>query len=270
MKLKNKHLERLLDFAIKTVKKSNAITLKYYNKKIKYRVKENLTPVTIADVKAENFIINKIKENYPKHSILAEEHGTAVNEAEFKWIIDPIDGTKNYMRKYPFWGTLLALEYEGEVVLGVISMPSVNEFIYAAKGKGCYYNNKKAKVSKIKSIKDSYLIHGGLDYILTEPYKNNFMNLVSQTYYNRGFGDCHGHSFILNGRAEMMIDPHVAPYDVASVKICVEESGGRFTDLKGNETIYGGNALVTNGRIHDAVLRVLNENIESREITKEH
>ncbi len=270
MKLKKKHLERLLEFAIKTVKKSNAITIKYYSKKIKHRVKENLTPVTIADVKAENFIISKIKENYPKHSILAEEHGKSVNEAEFKWIIDPIDGTKNYMRRYPFWGTLLALEFQGEVVLGIISMPAINEFVYAAKGMGCYYNDKRSKVSKIKAIKDSYLIHGGLDYILTEPYKNNFMNLVSQTYYNRGFGDCHGHSFIINGRAEMMIDPHVAPYDVASVKICVEESGGRFSDLNGNNTIYGGNALVTNGKVHDTVLKILNENIESREITKNY
>lgn len=268
MKLKNKHLEKLLEFAIKTVKKSNAITLKHYNKKIKFHLKDNLSPVTIADIKCEKFIIGRINEKYPKHSILAEEHGNSVNEAEFKWIIDPIDGTKNYMRRYPFWGTLLALEYNGEIVLGVISMPLINEFIYASKGKGCYYNNKRSKVSKIRSIKDSYLIHGGLDYILTEPYRNNFLNLAGQAYYNRGFGDCHGHSFIINGRAEMMIDPHVAPYDVAPIKICVEESGGRFTDLKGNKTIYGGNALVTNGKVHDAVLRVLNGNLESREITK--
>ena len=269
MKLKNKHLEKLLDFAIKTVKRSNAITLKYYDKKLTHKVKDNLTPVTIADLKSEKFIIGRIEEKYPKHSILAEEQGGTVNEAEFKWIIDPVDGTKNFMRKYPYWGTLLALEYGGEVVLGVISMPTIKEFIYASKRNGCYYNGKRSKVSKIKTIKESYLIHGGLDYFLTEPYKNNFLNLVGQTYYNRGFGDCHGHSFVINGRAEMMIDPHVAPYDVAPIKICVEESGGRFTDLSGYETIYGGNALVTNGKIHDAVLKVLNENLESREITKE-
>lgn len=268
MKLKNKYLEKLLDFAIKTVKKSNSITLKYYDKKVKFHLKENLSPVTVADIKCENFIISRIKEKFPKHSILAEEYGAAVNETEFKWLIDPIDGTKNYMRKYPFWGTLLALEYNGEVILGVISMPYINEFIYASKGKGCYYNNKKSMVSKIRLIKDSYLINGGLDYILTEPYRNNFLNLAGQTSYIRGFGDCHGHSFIINGRAEMMVDPHVSPWDVAPVKICVEESGGRFTDLKGNNTIYSGSALVTNGKVHDAVLRVLNEHIESRDITK--
>ncbi len=269
MELKNKQLESLLDFAIKTVKRSNLITRKYYNKKLKHKVKENLSPVTIADVKCENFIMGKIKEKYPAHSILAEEYGSSDNEPEFKWIIDPIDGTKNYMRRYPFWGTLLALEYQGEVILGVISMPLLSEFIYAAKGKGCYVNNKKAKVSKIKKLKDSYLIHGGLNYIFNEPYRNNFIQLVNGAYYDRGFGDCHGHNLIISGKAEVMVDPHVAPYDVAATKICIEEAGGRFSDIEGSSSIYSGNAIITNGRIHDKVLRILNDNIVSREVTKE-
>ncbi len=268
MKLKNKQLEKLLDFAVSTVKKSEAITLKYYTKKIKPRIKDNLTPVTVADIKCEEFILQKIKNKYPTHSIHAEESGIAESLSDFKWIIDPIDGTKNYMRKYPFWGTLLALEYQGEVVIGVISMPSLNEMICAAKGMGCYSNNKKCKVSKITAVKDSYLIHGGLDYMLTEPYKNNFLQLISRTNYNRGFGDCHGHSFIIKGQSEMMIDPHVAPYDVAPMKICIEEAGGRFTDLNGNCSIYNGNALVTNGKVHDEVLKILNQNLESREVYK--
>ena len=269
MELKNKHLERLIDFAEKTVKKSNLITLKYYSKKIKHRVKDNLTPVTVADIKCENFILGKIKEKFPEHSIHAEEHGKSEKQSEFKWIIDPIDGTKNFMRKYPFWGTLLALEYQGKVVLGVISMPVLGEFMIAAKGKGCRVNGKRAKVSKIKRLNESYLIHGGLNYIFSEPYRQNFVNLVNSSYYDRGFGDCHGHTYIINGKAEIMVDPHVAPYDVAPVKICVEEAGGRFTDINGNDTIYSGSAVVTNGRVHDAVLEMLNENLESREITKD-
>jgi len=269
MELKNKHLERLIDFAEKTVKKSNLITLKYYSKKIKHRVKDNLTPVTVADIKCENFILGKIKEKFPEHSIHAEEHGKSEKQSEFKWIIDPIDGTKNFMRKYPFWGTLLALEYQGKVVLGVISMPVLGEFMIAAKGKGCRVNGKKVKVSKIKKINESYLIHGGLNYIFSEPYRQNFVNLVNSSYYDRGFGDCHGHTYIINGKAEIMVDPHVAPYDVAPVKICVEEAGGRFTDIHGNDTIYSGSAVVTNGRVHDVVIEMLNENLESREITRD-
>jgi histidinol-phosphatase len=133
---------------------------------------------------------------------------------------------------------------------------------------GCFYNDKKTKVSKINFLKDSYLIHGGIDYILKENYKGNFSELAKSCYYSRGFGDCHGHSFVINGRAEIMVDPHVAPYDVAAVKICVEEAGGVFTDINGNKSIYNGSAIVTNGKIHDEVLKILNYNIESREILK--
>jgi histidinol phosphatase-like enzyme (inositol monophosphatase family) len=263
MKLKNKHLEKYLEFAVKTVKKSEEITFKYYKKKLKHKLKVNKTPVTTADFKCEDFIINKIKAKYPKHSILSEERGELTNGSEFKWIIDPIDGTKNFMREFPFWGTLLALEYEGEVVLGVISMPAVNDLIYASKGNGCYYNSKKAKASRIDSLKNSYCIYGGLDYILRQSYGKNFLKLVGKCSYSRGFGDCHGYSFVINGRAEMMIDPHVAPYDVAPVKICVEEAGGVFTDINGNKSIYGGNAVATNGILHDEVLKLLNHSTES-------
>lgn len=269
MDLKQKHLEKYLDFAVKTVKKANLLTLKYYSKKIKHKVKENLTPVTAADIKTENYIIGKIKEKFPKHSIFAEEHGKDNTGSDFKWIVDPVDGTKNFMRKFPFWGTLLALEYQGEVILGIISMPALNEFITASKGSGCYANGKRVKVSKVKRLSDAYLIHGGLNYIFSQPYRNNFVHLVNSSYYDRGFGDCHGHSFIVKGNADIMVDPHVAPYDVAPVKICVEEAGGKFTDIIGNNTIYSGSALVTNGRLHDEALKILNEDLVTRDITKD-
>lgn len=269
MELKNKHLKEYLDFAVKTVKKSHLITLKYYKKKVKHRVKDNNSPVTIADLKCEDYILKKIKAAYPSHSIYAEETGVKNNGSEFRWFVDPIDGTKNFMRKYPFWGTLLALEYQGEIVLGIISLPALNDFIYAAKGMGCYCNDKKAKVSKLKTIEDSYLIHGGMEYIVREQYRENFFSLAGVSYYCRGFGDCHGHSLIINGKAEVMVDPHVAPYDVAATKICIEEAGGKFTDLNGDKTIYSGNAVITNGRLHDKVLEILNKDIESRDITKQ-
>jgi histidinol-phosphatase len=258
MGLKTKHIEEFLEFALKIVKRSNEITAKYFKTKIKHKLKKNLSPVTIADLKCEEYLTKKIISKYPSHNILAEENGTVDNDSEFKWIIDPIDGTKNYMRHYPFWGTLLALEYQNEIVLGVISMPALKECIYAAKGFGCYSNKKKAKVSKVETISQSYLIHGGLGYILDEPFREGFFTITSLANYDRGFGDCHGHSLIIKGMAEMMIDPHVAPWDIAATKICIEEAGGMLSDMKGNNTIYGGNALISNGKFHDEVLKILN------------
>lgn len=268
MKLKKKHLAEYLDFAIKAVKRSEDITVKYFDGKIKHKVKKNNTPVTIADLKCEDHLLRKIKKKFPGHSIYSEERGVKDKSSEFRWFIDPIDGTKNFMRGIPFWGTLLALEYQGEIVMGVISMPAVNEFVYAAKDMGCIYNDKKAKVSKIKKLPETYLIHGGLEYITKQYYRENFFDLAGTAYYSRGFGDCHGHSFIINGRADVMFDPFVSPYDVAPIKICIEEAGGMFTDINGDKTIYGGNAVVTNGRLHDEVLKILNHNIESRESLK--
>jgi histidinol phosphatase-like enzyme (inositol monophosphatase family) len=258
MALKKKHMEDLLKFSLKIVRKSEDITQQYFNTKIKHKLKENKTPVTKADTECEKYLVKKIHSKYPGHSILAEESGIADNKSEFKWIIDPIDGTKNFMRGYPFWGTLLALEHESDVVLGVISMPALYEVIYAAKGFGCFCNDKKMKVSKTEELGKSYLIYGGIEYILNEPYKERFFTLASLCNYDRGFGDCHGHSFILKGMAEIMVDPHVEPYDIAATKICIEEAGGILTDIKGNNTIYGGNALISNGILHGELLELLN------------
>ena len=268
MELKKKHLDGFLDFALRIVKKSENITLKYYSKTVKHKMKKNLTPVTMADIKCEKYLIQKITEKFPGHSLLTEETGIIENNSEFKWIIDPVDGTKNFMRKYPFWGTLLALEYRGEVVMGIIAMPVLNEMIYAVKNGGCYYNNKKVKVSKISKLNKSYCIFGGLDYIIKLPHQNNFLNLIKNCSYSRGFGDCHGHTFVIDGRAEVMIDPHVLPYDIAPTKICIEEAGGVLTDFNGDKSIYAGSAVISNGKVHDEVIKIINEGFQSREIMK--
>ncbi len=258
----SKYLENLLEFSKKIVKESSEITHKYFKPDgIKSRLKKDNSPVTIADLKCEGFLLKKIKAKYPSHDILSEENGIHENGSEFRWIIDPIDGTKNFMRGYPFWGTLLAVEYKGEVVSGVISMPEIGIFVYASKGKGCYVNNKRVKVSKIEKFNESYIIYNGLKYISKQSYYYNFIKLVSSCYYSRGFGDCHGHYFIISGMAEILIDPMVAPYDIAATKICVEEAGGKLTDINGNSLIYGGNAVITNGLVHNRVLKMLNSNL---------
>jgi len=258
MSIKKKQIEKYLDFSLKLIEKSNKISLKYYKKTIKPEYKQDNSPVTIADKKCEKFLISSIKEKFPMHSFLAEESGREEKSSDFKWIIDPIDGTKNFMRNFPFWGTLLALEYQGEVVMGIIALPAMKQILCAGKGLGCYLNGKKMKVSKVKDIDKSYFIYGGVEYILQQPYKNNFLELVGESYYDRGYGDCYGHTLVIEGKAEFMLDPHVSPYDVAPVKICVEEAGGLMTDLKGDRTIYQRGVLTSNGYMHEKILRKLN------------
>ncbi len=256
--MKEKHIKKLLNFSIDLIKECNDISLKYYKKTIKPEYKKDNSPVTIADKKCEKFLISAIKKKYPEHSFLAEETGTQDKNSEFKWIIDPIDGTKNFMRNFPFWGTLLALEYQGEVVMGIIALPAMKQMIYAGKGLGCYQNGKKVKVSKTDAIDKSYFIYGGIEYITKQPYKDKFLELVDKSYYDRGYGDCFGHTLVINGKAEFMLDPHVSPYDVAPIKICVEEAGGVMTDLEGNKTIYSRGVLTSNGKMHDEILKIIN------------
>lgn len=256
--MKEKHIKKLLNFSIDLIKECNDISLKYYKKTIKPEYKKDNSPVTIADKKCEKFLISAIKKKYPEHSFLAEETGEQDKNSEFKWIIDPIDGTKNFMRNFPFWGTLLALEYRGEIIMGIIALPAMKQMIYAGKGLGCYQNGKKIKVSSTDTIDKSYFIYGGIEYITKQPYKDKFLELVDRSYYDRGYGDCFGHTLVINGKAEFMLDPHVSPYDVAPIKICIEEAGGVMTDLAGNKTIYSRGVLTSNGKMHDEILRILN------------
>jgi histidinol-phosphatase len=258
MSISKKQLQKLLAFSIQIVKSSSSITMKYFGRKVKTSLKPNKSPVTIADLKCEEYLIKEIKKKYPSHDIYSEESGREDNGSEFMWIIDPLDGTKNFIRQFPYWGTLLALEYGGEIILGIISMPALKEFIYASRNDGCFINGRKTKVSNLEKIENSFCIFGGLDYILKQSYRNKFLDIASKCYYSRGFGDCHGHSFIIKGQAEFMIDPHTEPYDVAATKICVEEAGGMLTDTKGNRSIYNGDALISNGRVHEEVIKMLN------------
>jgi histidinol-phosphatase len=261
MRINSKNLVKLFEFSEKIVKQSSSITMGYFKLQssaaLKTKLKKGNSPVTAADYDCESYLLKKIKSAYPEHGLLSEESGEDIRGSEFKWIIDPIDGTKNFIRGIPFWGTLLALEYQGKIVLGIISMPAIGCIITAKKFSGCHINGKPIKVSKVNKIEKSYILFGELRSILKKNYKENFFNLISKSYQSRGLGDCHGHLFVINGSAEIMIDPRVAPYDIAATKICVEEAGGKLTDIQGNDTIYNKSALITNGILHNEVLNIL-------------
>ena len=153
-------------------------------------------------------------------------------------------------------GTLLALEAYGEIMAGVIYHPALKLCIWAAKGLGCYANGKRVHVSRIDRLQGGTLLYGGLR-LFRPAVGRKLLNATASCYDDRGFGDCYAHSLVIQGQAEAMADPLVKPYDVAAIKICVEEAGGRFTDLQGNPSIYSGTAVSSNGRVHRQVLSSL-------------
>lgn len=229
----------------------------YFRKNVPVSRKVDCSPVTRADREAERLIRRILGNAYPSHQLCGEEYGwEAQKKSEFRWWIDPVDGTRQFIRGIPFWGTLVALEYRGEVIAGVIHHPAYKLTLKAAKGMGCYANGKRTHVSKISRLKDGTFTYGGMR-LVPSAYRSKLGRLVDECYDDRGFGDCFGHSLVIQGMVEAMLDPVVKPYDVAAIKICVEEAGGKFTDLSGRKTINGGNAVSSNGLIHSRILKTL-------------
>ncbi len=255
--LSRKELQGFLSIAKFAAQKGGQRALQYFRKNVSVIKKVDRSPVTRADREAEQVIRGILQKAFPAHQLCGEEFGWDKKlQSDFKWWIDPVDGTRQFIRGLPFWGTLIALEVRGKVVAGVIHHPAISMTLWAAKGLGCYADGERMKVSKIPNLKGGTLTYGGLR-LTPKSYRKNLTDLIATCYDDRGFGDCFGHSLVIQGMVEAMLDPVVKPYDVAAIKICVEEAGGKFSDLSGKSTIYGGNALSSNGLVHSQILRAI-------------
>ena len=249
-------LDRALGVATEAVQRAGAVALKYYTGGFDVTLKPDHTPVTQADREAEQIIVDALRRAYPQWGVLGEEFG-AQGPTEIRWIIDPIDGTKNFVRHIAVWATLLALEEHGEIVAGVIHNPVSAELYTARRGGGTRKNGERVHVSDIGHMWGATLLHAGLRLYKDAGLWDGLGRLVDATERQRGFGDYMGYTLVAEGKAELYVEVDLKPWDLAPCKIVVEEAGGRFTDVAGRPTIYSGNALVSNGRLHDAALKLL-------------
>ena len=246
-----------LEVAIAAVKAAGDVILPYFRTDLRIETKADHSPVTIADRAAEETIIAMLQRHFPTYGVLGEEFGAQPGQEEARWIIDPIDGTSNFIRGIPYFATLLALEQAGEITVGVVYAPACGDLFYAARGQGAFANGERLAVSAIADLSQAMLVHGELNLLLRDGYWEGFTRLVQATARQRGFGDYFGHTFVLRGQAEVMLETDVKPWDLAPLKILAEEAGGRLTDFAGRPTIYSGNAIVSNGHVHEAVLALL-------------
>jgi len=249
-------LDRALAAAIDAARAAGEIAMKYYTGGFDVTIKPDDTPVTQADREAEQAIVAALGRAFPDWGFLGEEFG-ATGATDVRWIIDPIDGTKNFVRHIPVWATLLALEAHGEVVAGVIHNPVTGELYAARRGGGARLNGRRVAVSDVGEMWSATLLHAGLRLYRKAGVWDGLLRLVDATERQRGFGDYLGYALVAEGKAEMYIEVDLKPWDLAPCKIVVEEAGGRFTDLAGTPTIYSGNAVATNGRLHDTALALL-------------
>jgi histidinol-phosphatase len=248
--------ERLLAVAVDAARAAGDVALKYYRGGFDVTLKPDQTPVTQADREAEQVIREIVGRAFPDHGFLGEELGVD-GSREVRWIIDPIDGTRNFVRHIPLWAVLIGFEEHGAVTAGVIHNPVTGDLLAARSGGGAFVNGERARVSDTTALGEAFLVHAGLGLVRPTRYWEGMVRLIDATSRQRGFGDYYGYALVAAGKAEIYAELDLKPWDLASAKILVEEAGGRFTDFEGQATIYSGTALATNGRLHDAVLRML-------------
>jgi histidinol phosphatase-like enzyme (inositol monophosphatase family) len=249
-------LSELLDVATEAAYLAGKRTLAYFNAGVGVETKANDTPVTLADKEAERIIRERIARYFPGHAILGEEEGeTPGSVANFRWIIDPLDGTKSFIHGVPLYGVLVAVEIRGRADVGVVYLPALDEMVTAATGLGCRWNGRPARVSSVSSLKEATLS-------TTSPLgcikrSDAYEKLAERTKLQRAWGDCYGYVLVATGRAEIMLDRRMNVWDCGPLLPILQEAGGRFTDWKGEATIWGGDAVATNGMLHDPVVEVL-------------
>ena len=246
-------LDRALAVAVEAARAAGEIALKYYRTGFDVTLKADATPVTQADRGAEQAIREVLVDAFPDVGFLGEELG-AVGDQQRRWIIDPIDGTKNFIRRLPVWATLIGLEERGEITAGVIHNPVTGELLSARRGGGAYAGGERIAVSTVADLGQATLLHAGLRLLREAGCWEGLVRLVDATERQRGFGDYLGYTLVAEGKAEIYLETDLKAWDLAPCKIIVEEAGGRFTDFAGRPTIHSGNAFATNGRLHEAAL----------------
>jgi histidinol-phosphatase len=248
-----------LEFALDIADRAGDLALNYFRQGITATMKHDNTPVTAADKECERLIREAIAAAFPDDAILGEEEGESpqAKSAKRKWIIDPIDGTYNYARQIPIWSLLLAFEADGQIELGVVHAPAMGETFWAEKGGGAFRNGQPVHVSDIKRVQDSMFVFGGPNRITGGPLSDGLKRVIGATYRQRAFGDYLNFAYVFSGKAEAALETGVQPWDLAPMKIIAEEAGGRYSDLEGGTSIYKGSCLVSNGPVHDEILRLL-------------
>ena len=247
----------LLEVAVAFAEKAGEITLKYFQERVVVETKPDTTPVTVADREAEAYIRRAIESRFPHDGIIGEEFGETRPEAKRRWIVDPIDGTFSFIHGVPLYGVLIGVEQEDEPVVGVIHLPALGETVAAARGEGCHWRGQRAQVSNTSELSDAVWLTTDLNFDAYPARSAGLNRLVRAAGPARTWGDCYGYVLVATGRADIMIDPQVYVWDCAPLLPIIEEANGRFTDWQGRRTIRGGNAIASNGLLHDQVLALL-------------
>ena len=235
---------------------SNA--MRYYRSDIDPEIKADGSPVTIADRSSERLVREWIERRFPSDGIVGEEYGTLNPGAARRWIVDPIDGTKAFIRGVPFWGSLVAVVEGENVIAGAASFPALDESLVAGRGEGAWWNDNPAHVSIVNDIAKATVLTTDLGFKTDLAKREGWLALADAAAISRTWGDCYGYLLVATGRAEVMTDPIISAWDIAALMPAIIEAGGVFTDWEGNVTAFGKSAVATNSALAVKARRILN------------
>jgi histidinol-phosphatase len=247
-----------LDVAMAACDEADGIARQHFRRDLTIETKPDRTFVTQADTAIERMIRSRLLDAFPDHGLVGEEYGTEAGDASVRWYIDPIDGTHNYIRGIPLFGTLLAVERDGELQAAVLSAPALDERWWAWRAGGAWARNRgesprRITVSRIASLDDAQVLYGSRRDLVASGRAPGFEGLLTDVWRERGFGDFWGYALIAEGAAEAMVEVDLSSWDAAAPTVLVEEAGGRVTDLDGRRAIDSGSFLATNGVLHDTI-----------------
>ncbi|MCA9563623.1 MAG: inositol monophosphatase family protein [Myxococcales bacterium] len=250
-------IQQILDFAHGLAWEAGKVTDRYFRTGLDIETKADKSPVTVADRETERMMRDAIQSRFPDHLIVGEEFGSSgPSDSDWRWYLDPIDGTKSFIYGSPLYGVMIGVLYRNQPVIGVINAPQTGEIIYAADGLGCFLNGRRVRVSDCKRLDEAMVLatyaHGYEAYGKAEP----FNEILERCLHFRTWGDCYGYLMVASGRADVMLDPILNPWDAAPLLPILGEAGGFFSDWKGQTIFDGGDGLAANQHLREELLAI--------------
>jgi histidinol-phosphatase len=245
------------EIALAAAREAGQLALRHFDTGIAVEWKPDHSPVTLADKGAEALLRSLLLGKFPQDGFLGEESGDTHGSSGYRWIIDPIDGTRSFVRGVPIWATLVGLEYKRETIAGVVFLPAMGLTYRAMRGDGAFRNDRPIHVSRVDKLAEAHLFYSSISWFLKAGREKQFLELVKETQRQRGFGDFYGFVLVAQGSGELMVEHGVHIWDLAAIKPIVEEAGGRLTDWTGKPDITRPDVLASNGILHEKALGFL-------------
>ena len=259
----------LLKIALKTAELAEENILKFYQNDVGVEWKADKTPVTIADKGTEEIARKFWAKETPGFGVIGEEFGIESPDAEYQWVIDPIDGTKSFIHGVPLFGTLIGLWHKNVPIASVIRLPAMKSAVWAVNGGGAFLDGREVRASKVLQLSDALVLSGTVNTMEDKGFGEGFTKLRRSARLHRGWGDCYGYYLVAAGRAEIMVDPVVSMWDIAPFPLLMKEAGGKFSTIDGKTELFDANgkptapiyegftSIATNGLLHDVALECL-------------